>query len=121
MLQFRLLSLPSFFPKDSTCIMHIVTKQHFPLYKFLMAFPAKLETVSFSRKKVSTTFSFQMTFLILDQLVHHFDLDLRCTGPFAGCCFLICPSREEADKAVNAYHNKRTLPGVCERISFLCL
>ncbi|EEE63498.1 hypothetical protein OsJ_18314 [Oryza sativa Japonica Group] len=52
-----------------------------------------------------------MTFLILDQLVHHFDLDLRCTGPFAGCCFLICPSREEADKAVNAYHNKRTLPG----------
>jgi hypothetical protein len=31
----------------------------------------------------------------------------------AGCCFLICPSREEADKAVNAYHNKRTLPGVC--------
>uniref|UniRef100_R7W7V6 CUG-BP-and ETR-3-like factor 5 n=1 Tax=Aegilops tauschii TaxID=37682 RepID=R7W7V6_AEGTA len=29
----------------------------------------------------------------------------------AGCCFLICPSREEADKAVNAYHNKRTLPG----------
>jgi hypothetical protein len=101
--------------------MHIVTKQHFPLYKFLMAFPAKLETVSFSRKKVSTTFSFQMTFLILDQLVHHFDLDLRCTGPFAGCCFLICPSREEADKAVNAYHNKRTLPGVCERISFLCL
>uniref|UniRef100_A0A0D3G6W7 RRM domain-containing protein n=1 Tax=Oryza barthii TaxID=65489 RepID=A0A0D3G6W7_9ORYZ len=85
--------------------------RHFPLYKFLMAFPAKLETVSFSRKKVSTTFSFQMTFLILDQLVHHFDLDLRCTGPFAGCCFLICPSREEADKAVNAYHNKRTLPG----------
>ncbi|RZS18322.1 hypothetical protein BHM03_00050565 [Ensete ventricosum] len=29
-----------------------------------------------------------------------------------GCCFLICPSREEADKAVAAYHNKRTLPGV---------
>ncbi|CAO1940880.1 unnamed protein product [Urochloa humidicola] len=28
-----------------------------------------------------------------------------------GCCFLICPSREEADKAVDAYHNKRTLPG----------
>ncbi|XP_047153285.1 RNA-binding protein BRN1 isoform X2 [Vigna umbellata] len=28
-----------------------------------------------------------------------------------GCCFLICPSREEADKAVNACHNKKTLPG----------
>lgn len=31
---------------------------------------------------------------------------------FAGCCFVICPSREEADKAVNACHNKITLPGV---------
>ena len=30
----------------------------------------------------------------------------------AGCCFVICPSREEADKAVDACHNKRTLPGV---------
>lgn len=38
--------------------MHIVTKQHFPLYKFLMTFPAKVETVSFSRKKVSATFFF---------------------------------------------------------------
>ncbi|GLT62767.1 hypothetical protein SLA2020_353770 [Shorea laevis] len=28
-----------------------------------------------------------------------------------GCCFVICPSRQEADKAVNACHNKRTLPG----------
>ncbi|KAF3585461.1 hypothetical protein F2Q69_00025735 [Brassica cretica] len=27
------------------------------------------------------------------------------------CCFLICPSREEADKVVNACHNKKTLPG----------
>jgi CUG-BP- and ETR3-like factor len=31
---------------------------------------------------------------------------------FLGCCFLICPSRQEADKAVNACHNKKTLPGV---------
>lgn len=30
----------------------------------------------------------------------------------AGCCFVICPSREEADKAVDACHNKTTLPGV---------
>ncbi|KAH7853445.1 hypothetical protein Vadar_002482 [Vaccinium darrowii] len=29
----------------------------------------------------------------------------------AGCCFVICPTRQEADKAVNACHNKRTLPG----------
>ncbi|GAB2281449.1 condensin subunit [Dionaea muscipula] len=28
-----------------------------------------------------------------------------------GCCFVICPSRQEADKAVNACHNKKTLPG----------
>ena len=25
---------------------------------------------------------------------------------------MICPSRQEADKAVNACHNKKTLPGV---------
>lgn len=31
---------------------------------------------------------------------------------FVGCCFVICPSRDEADKAVNACHNKKTLPGV---------
>lgn len=31
---------------------------------------------------------------------------------FSGCCFVICPSREEADKAVTACHNKKTLPGV---------
>lgn len=30
----------------------------------------------------------------------------------SGCCFVICPSREEADKAVDACHNKKTLPGV---------
>ncbi|XP_031485665.1 RNA-binding protein BRN1-like isoform X2 [Nymphaea colorata] len=28
-----------------------------------------------------------------------------------GCCFVICPSRQEADKAISACHNKRTLPG----------
>ena len=27
---------------------------------------------------------------------------------------MICPSRQEADKAVNACHNKKTLPGVSE-------
>ncbi|KAG2603240.1 RNA-binding protein BRN1-like [Panicum virgatum] len=35
----------------------------------------------------------------------------KVTKVSRGCCFLICPTREEADKAVNAYHNKRTLPG----------
>jgi CUG-BP- and ETR3-like factor len=35
----------------------------------------------------------------------------RATRVSRGCCFLICPSREEADKAVIAYHNKCTLPG----------
>ncbi|CAD6333981.1 unnamed protein product [Miscanthus lutarioriparius] len=35
----------------------------------------------------------------------------RATRVSRGCCFVICPSREEADKAVTAYHNKRTLPG----------
>ncbi|ONM51909.1 hypothetical protein ZEAMMB73_Zm00001d019020 [Zea mays] len=29
---------------------------------------------------------------------------------FACCCFVIYSSREEADKAMTAYHNKRTLP-----------
>ncbi|KAM7275611.1 hypothetical protein ACFE04_017477 [Oxalis oulophora] len=28
-----------------------------------------------------------------------------------GCCFVTCPSQQEADKAVNACHNKTTLPG----------
>ncbi|GMP91210.1 hypothetical protein CsSME_00041997 [Camellia sinensis var. sinensis] len=36
----------------------------------------------------------------------------KTTRASRGCCFVKCPSREEADKAVNAYHNKRTLPGV---------
>lgn len=39
---------------------------------------------------------------------------------FLGCCFVICPSRQEADKAVNACHNKKTLPGVSSFIQILC-
>ncbi|MBA0619693.1 hypothetical protein Godav_005506, partial [Gossypium davidsonii] len=35
----------------------------------------------------------------------------KATRASRGCCFVICPSREEADKAVNACHNKKTLPG----------
>ncbi|XP_074358961.1 RNA-binding protein BRN1-like isoform X2 [Apium graveolens] len=35
----------------------------------------------------------------------------KITRASRGCCFLICPSREEADKAVNGCHNKKTLPG----------
>ncbi|KOM39517.1 hypothetical protein LR48_Vigan03g289900 [Vigna angularis] len=35
----------------------------------------------------------------------------KATRVSRGCCFVICPSREEADKAVNACHNKKTLPG----------
>ncbi|KAJ9543111.1 hypothetical protein OSB04_022818 [Centaurea solstitialis] len=35
----------------------------------------------------------------------------KATRASRGCCFVICPSREEADKAVDACHNKRTLPG----------
>ncbi|XP_042420557.1 RNA-binding protein BRN1-like [Zingiber officinale] len=35
----------------------------------------------------------------------------KVTKASRGCCFLICPSREEADKAVAECHNKRTLPG----------
>ncbi|KAK1291823.1 Flowering time control protein FCA [Acorus calamus] len=35
----------------------------------------------------------------------------KATKASRGCCFLICPSREEADKAVSACHNKRTLAG----------
>ncbi|KAK6141305.1 hypothetical protein DH2020_024941 [Rehmannia glutinosa] len=39
----------------------------------------------------------------------------KATRASRGCCFVICPSREEADKAVNACHNKKTLPGdLCE-------
>ncbi|KAL8522835.1 hypothetical protein ACS0TY_012971 [Phlomoides rotata] len=35
----------------------------------------------------------------------------KATGVSRGCCFVICPSREEADKAVSACHDKKTLPG----------
>ncbi|XP_074567916.1 RNA-binding protein BRN1-like isoform X2 [Curcuma longa] len=35
----------------------------------------------------------------------------KVTKASRGCCFLICPSRKEADKAVSACHNKQTLPG----------
>ncbi|XP_031402946.1 RNA-binding protein BRN1 isoform X2 [Punica granatum] len=35
----------------------------------------------------------------------------KATRAPRGCCFVICPSREEADKAISACHNKRTLPG----------
>lgn len=28
-----------------------------------------------------------------------------------GCCFITCPARQEADKAISLFHNKRTLPG----------
>ncbi|XP_008368912.3 RNA-binding protein BRN1 isoform X2 [Malus domestica] len=35
----------------------------------------------------------------------------KTTRASRGCCFVICPSREEADKAVNACHNQTTLPG----------
>lgn len=35
----------------------------------------------------------------------------KTTRASRGCCFLSCPSRLEADKVVNACHNKRTLPG----------
>ncbi|KAL6499489.1 condensin subunit [Orobanche gracilis] len=37
----------------------------------------------------------------------------KATRASRGCGFVICPSREEADKAVNACHNKKTLPGAC--------
>ncbi|KAG8370677.1 hypothetical protein BUALT_Bualt13G0008200 [Buddleja alternifolia] len=36
----------------------------------------------------------------------------KVTRASRGCCFVICPSREEADKAIDACHNKTTLPGV---------
>ncbi|KAL4572088.1 hypothetical protein LXL04_018857 [Taraxacum kok-saghyz] len=35
----------------------------------------------------------------------------KATRASRGCCFVICPSREEADKAVDGFHNKKTLPG----------
>ncbi|XP_018457565.1 RNA-binding protein BRN1 isoform X2 [Raphanus sativus] len=35
----------------------------------------------------------------------------KITRASRGCCFVQCPSREEADKLVNTCHNKKTLPG----------
>ncbi|KAF1892121.1 hypothetical protein Lal_00036477 [Lupinus albus] len=35
----------------------------------------------------------------------------KATRASRGCCFLICPSKVEADKVVNACHNKKTIPG----------
>ncbi|XP_009122154.1 RNA-binding protein BRN1 [Brassica rapa] len=35
----------------------------------------------------------------------------KITRASRGCCFVQCPSREEADKLVNSCHNKKTLPG----------
>ncbi|KAL1188397.1 RNA-binding protein BRN1 [Cardamine amara subsp. amara] len=35
----------------------------------------------------------------------------KITRASRGCCFVLCPSREEADKLVNVCHNKKTLPG----------
>ncbi|CAI0447789.1 unnamed protein product [Linum tenue] len=35
----------------------------------------------------------------------------KTTRASRGCCFVLCPSRHEADKAVSACHNKKTLPG----------
>ncbi|KAE9460556.1 hypothetical protein C3L33_07556, partial [Rhododendron williamsianum] len=42
----------------------------------------------------------------------------KTTRASRGCCFVICPTRQEADKAVNACHNKRTLPGVSSVLIF---
>ncbi|KAH9329100.1 hypothetical protein KI387_001208, partial [Taxus chinensis] len=35
----------------------------------------------------------------------------KVTKTSRGCCFITCPSRQEADKAISLFHNKRTLPG----------
>ncbi|KAF7804803.1 RNA-binding protein BRN1-like isoform X1 [Senna tora] len=34
----------------------------------------------------------------------------KATRASRGCCFIICPSRQEADKVVNECHNKKMLP-----------
>ncbi|GLU07463.1 hypothetical protein SLE2022_244200 [Rubroshorea leprosula] len=47
-------------------------------------------------------------FAIVDEVNIIKDKNTRASR---GCCFVICPSRQEADKAVNACHNKKTLPG----------
>ncbi|XP_010522668.1 PREDICTED: RNA-binding protein BRN1-like isoform X2 [Tarenaya hassleriana] len=52
--------------------------------------------------------AFFQEFVIVDEvnIIKH-----KITRASRGCCFITCPSREEADKAVNACHNKKTLPG----------
>uniref|UniRef100_A0A0D6QXE7 RRM domain-containing protein n=1 Tax=Araucaria cunninghamii TaxID=56994 RepID=A0A0D6QXE7_ARACU len=35
----------------------------------------------------------------------------KVTKASRGCCFVTCPSRQDADKAISLFHNKRTLPG----------
>uniref|UniRef100_A0A7N0UM30 RRM domain-containing protein n=1 Tax=Kalanchoe fedtschenkoi TaxID=63787 RepID=A0A7N0UM30_KALFE len=52
--------------------------------------------------------SFFRQFALVDQVNIIRD---KATRASRGCCFVMCPSREEADKAVNACHNKQTLPG----------
>ncbi|GAV79070.1 RRM_1 domain-containing protein [Cephalotus follicularis] len=47
-------------------------------------------------------------FALVDEVNIIKDKTTRCSR---GCCFVICPSRQEADKAVDACHNKKTLPG----------
>ncbi|KAH0663632.1 hypothetical protein KY285_028619 [Solanum tuberosum] len=47
-------------------------------------------------------------FAVIDQVNIIKDKTTRASR---GCSFLICPSREEADKAITACHNKQTLPG----------
>ncbi|XP_076898666.1 RNA-binding protein BRN2-like [Bidens hawaiensis] len=47
-------------------------------------------------------------FVLVDEVIIIKD---KATHASRGCCFVICPSREEADKAVNMFHNKITLPG----------
>ena len=42
------------------------------------------------------------------------NLNFSCSEQNAGCCFLIWPSREDANKVANANHNKHTLPVVCD-------
>ena len=44
-------------------------------------------------------------------------LNFTCSERNAGCCFVICPSKEQADKVVNACHNKHPRSGVCEHSS----
>ncbi|KAK4720303.1 hypothetical protein R3W88_018641 [Solanum pinnatisectum] len=47
-------------------------------------------------------------FAVIDQVNIIKDKTTRASR---GCSFVICPSREEADKAITACHNKQTLPG----------